>query len=143
MSKKEIIKNVLKSRRVVTRPDYRDLGAILLFILLVPYIVSFFFGNVGAEDTREGGGQQEGSGAQSGVFQDDIKKSEYIVYNKTAAGTERMPLETYLVNCLPSTIDMGYEMETLKAQAVVLRTELMKQAEGGGNVSMWKAGWRT
>ena len=37
-----------------------------------------------------------------------------------------MPLETYLVSRLPSTIPMEYEKEALKAQAVVLRTEMMR-----------------
>ena len=43
MKEKEIIKNVIENKRVVTGPDYRDMGAILLFILL-PYIVSFSLG---------------------------------------------------------------------------------------------------
>ncbi len=129
MGKKEIIKNVLKNRGIAAKPDYRDLGAVLLFILLVPYIVSFFFGNVGAKEAAEGA-EEGGGGAEPAVLEDDIGKSEYIVYNKTLAGTERIPLETYLAGCLPLTIDMGYEMEALKAQAVVLRTELMKQAQG-------------
>ena len=130
MGKKEIIQNVLKNRRVVSKPDYRDFGAILLFILLVPYIVSFFFGNAGAKGGE--GEEKDSVEAQSEMFPDDMKKTEYIVYNKTAAGTEKIPLETYLVSWLPSTIDMGYEMEALKAQAIVLRTELMKMAQGEG-----------
>lgn len=130
MRKKEIIKNVINNRRVVFKPDYRDVGAILLFILLVPYIISFLFGNVGRwKDLEEEG---EPAGAESGLFQEDRKTAEYIVYNKTAAGTEMIPLETYLAGRLPATVNMEYEMEALKAQAVVLRTELMKQAEGGG-----------
>ncbi len=133
MGNKEIIKNVLKKRRVVPGPDYRDFGAILLFILLVPYIVSFFFGNAGQRINGEGQEAEAGAAlAEAEMFQEDLKKTEYIVYNKTAVGTEMIPLETYLVSRLPVTIDMGYEMEALKAQAVVLRTELMKQAEGEG-----------
>ena len=128
MRKKEIIKNVMNNRRIVFQPDYRDLGAILLFILLVPYIISFLFGNVEKGKGAEG----ESTGTEAGLFQEDRKKAEYIVYNKTAAGTEMIPLETYLVSRLPTTINMEYEMEALKAQAVVLRTELMKQAEEGG-----------
>lgn len=130
MRKKEIIKNVIKGR-IVFKPDYRDLGAILLFILLVPYIVSFLFGSVGQGADGEGGAGTA-VGIQAEMFQENIEKAEYIIYNKTAVGTEMIPLETYLVSRLPATIDMGYEMEALKAQAVVLRTELMKQAEDGG-----------
>lgn len=127
MERKEIITNVKKSRRVVSGPDYRDVGAVLLFIFLLPYVISFFFGNAGEE-----------------LFQEDYSDAEFIVCNTTAAGTEMMPLETYLVSRLPSTIDMGYEPEALKAQTVVLRTELMrvyeenkeenKEAYGGGSI---------
>ncbi len=127
MRKKEFIKNVINNRRVVFRPDYRDVGAILLFILLVPYIISFLFGNV----EKGKGTEEESAGTEAGIFQEDRKKAEYIVYNKTAAGTEMIPLETYLAGRLPATINMEYEMEALKAQAVVLRTELMKQAGEG------------
>lgn len=133
MKRKEIIKNVINNRRVVSKPDYRDMGAILLFILLVPYIVSFFFGNLGRGENIEGDSvEKENIALEAEMFQEDIKKAEYIVCNKTTAGTEMIPLETYLVSRLPSTIDMGYELEALKAQAVVLRTELMKRAEEDG-----------
>lgn len=109
MKKKEIIKNVIKNRRTVPEPDHRDLGAILLFIFLLPYIVSFFFGNAGME--------QESRSSE---------ESEYVVCNTTGVGTEMIPLENYLIRRLPATIDTNYEPETLKAQAVVLRTELMR-----------------
>lgn len=132
MKEKEIIKNVKKSKRVVSDPDYRDVGAILLFIFLLPYIVSFFFGNVGMSETVFKEGEAEESVGE---------ESTYIVCNTTAAGTEKMPLETYLVNRLPATIDMGYEMEALKAQAIVLRTELLRNYyEKSENAKMTESG---
>lgn len=133
MKKLEIVKNAIRNRRSGSKPDYRDVAAILLFIFLLPYIVSFFFGNAGAGvqkgeegNTPEGEEQMENGDEGPELFWEDIGKAEFIVYSKTAAGTEMMPLETYLISRLPSTIDMGYEMEALKAQAVVLRTELMR-----------------
>lgn len=129
MKEREIIKNVIKNKGIVPKPDYRDFGAVLLFLLLVPYIVSFLFGNLG----KAGESAEKGeTGAGDGMFREDVKKAEYVVCNKTAAGTEMIPLETYLAGWLPATVDMEYEMEALKAQAVVLRTELMKQAEENG-----------
>lgn len=110
MKEKEIIRNVIENKRVVFGPDYRDLGAILLFVFLLPYIVSFFFGNAGV-----------------GVVEEQVgEESEYIVCNRTAVGTEWIPLESYLISRLPATIDMSYEPEVLKAQAVVLRTALIR-----------------
>lgn len=129
MRRKETIKNVVNYRRIALKTGYRDLGAVLLFLLFVPYVVSFFFGNTGQGAVGEG---EEASVAEEGMFREDAGKAEYIVYNKTQAGTERIPLETYLTGYLPATIDMDYEMEALKAQAVVLRTELMKLAEEDG-----------
>lgn len=141
MKEKETIKNVIRNRnvsknqRIVSGPDYRDLGAILLFIFLLPYIVSFFFGNAGKEAQAAEDGIEEGiaadynTAAGNELFED---KGELHIFvcNTTAAGTETMPLETYLVCRLPSTIDMNYEKEALKAQAVVLRTELMRICSG-------------
>ena len=128
MRKKEIIKNVINNRRVVFKPDYRDVGAILLFILLVPYIISFLFGNV--ERGKEALGEGEHTGADAGLFQEDRKTAEYVVYNKTAAGTEMIPLETYLAGRLPATVNMEYEMEALKAQAVAARTYAARNMRG-------------
>lgn len=139
MRKQEIIKNVirnqnvLKNQRIVAEPNYRDLGAILLFIFLLPYIISFFFGNVGKEMT---GGEADGLVSSGGgiIYQNKIYEESnstgIFVCNTTAAGTETMPLETYLVSRLPSTINMNYEIEALKAQVIVLRTELMRACYG-------------
>ena len=114
----ETIKNVVNYRRIALKTGYRDLGAVLLFLLFVPYAVSFFFGNTGQGAVGEG---EEAAVEEEGMFREDAGKAEYIVYNKT-----------YLTGYLPATIDMDYEMEALKAQAVVLRTELMKLAEEDG-----------
>lgn len=133
MKKLEIVKNAIRNRRIESKPDYRDVAAVLLFIFLLPYIVSFFFGNAGIEkqgrekaDGEEGAAWTKNGNEGTELFWEDIGKAEFIVCNTTAAGTEMMPLETYLISRLPSTIDMAYEMETLKAQAVVLRTEMMR-----------------
>ena len=131
MRRKEIIHNVIINRRVAAGPDSRDLGAILLFIFLLPYIISFFFGNAGRGDRTmgENGGAAEQSSYTEGadVFREDLEKEEFLICSRTAAGVEIMPLEAYLLRRLPATIDMGYETEALKAQAVVLRTELMRK----------------
>ncbi len=53
MEKLENVKNLIRNRRSGSGPDYRDAVAVLLFIFLLPYIVSFFFGNAGME-AKEG-----------------------------------------------------------------------------------------
>lgn len=132
MEKLKIIRNLIRNRRNEAGPDYRDAAAVLLFIFLLPYVVSFFFGNAGSERTeeeREGRREEVEERGRTGepeLFGEDMDKAEFIVCNLTEAGTERMPLETYLISRLPSTIPMDYETEALKAQAVVLRTEMMR-----------------
>lgn len=139
MKKSEIANRIFNNRRNDAEPGHRDTAAVLLFIFLFPYIVSFFFGNAGkgmeTEDTGKGMEAGDAAGRMeemaeneaSELFREDMEKAEFIVCNTTAAGTEKMPLETYLVSRLPATIPMEYEMEALKAQAVVLRTELLRR----------------
>ncbi|MBR6770138.1 MAG: SpoIID/LytB domain-containing protein [Lachnospiraceae bacterium] len=134
MRREEIIHNVIKlkhnkagNRRGVSGPDSRDLGAILLFIFLLPYIVSFFFGHTGSGGTAKEGEAVEGYQMEQGLFQEVWEEAEFIICSRTGAGMEVMPMETYLLNRLPATIDTGYEIEALKAQAVILRTELIRK----------------
>lgn len=111
MEKHQIIRNVKKNKRIASEPGYRDLGAVLLFIFLFPYLISFLFKNT-----------ENISGTVT-----EMEEGSYTVCNSTEAGMEKIPLESYLINRLSSTINMEYEPETLKAQAVVLRTELIRE----------------
>lgn len=113
MKEYRIAERIIENKRIVSTPDYRDMGAVLLFVFLFPYIVAFFFGNVNTE------------------YEETQESTSFIVCNTTLAGTEKMPLETYLACRLPASIDTSCEPETLKAQAVILRTELMKTYRDG------------
>ena len=62
MKKLEIVKNAIRNRGTESKPDYRDVAAVLLFIFLLPYIVSFFFGNAGIEKQEGGGTDRRRSG---------------------------------------------------------------------------------
>ena len=53
-----IFNNRLNSRRNDAEPGGRDVAAVFLFIFLFPYIVSFFFGNVG-RGMDEGGDTEQ------------------------------------------------------------------------------------
>lgn len=108
------------SRSTAPTPGYQDLGMVLLFIFLLPYIVSFFFG------IRDEEGVQDQAAAAAGMMEETWETGRLTVCNQTSAGVEKMPLEAYLAAHLPATIQTEYEMEALKAQAVVLRTELIK-----------------
>ena len=87
----------------------------LLFFLLLPYLGSLM----------GDGGQEE------------IRSANYIsdtwVEVDRLWGKERIPLEEYLVGMMAATIPVDYERETLKAQAIMLRSwcySLAKKEKG-------------
>lgn len=76
----------------------------LLFFLLFPYVISGF----------------------SDVKKQTLAKAEvpgqiWVLENR-AWGSQKIPLEEYLVGMVAATIPVEYEAETLKAQAVILRS---------------------
>lgn len=49
---------------------------------------------------------------------------------------QKMPLEMFLAKCLAASMDASYDLEALKAQAIVIRTNLMrKEYESNGNIN--------
>ena len=92
--------------------------ATLLFFLLFPYLGSFL----------KSGGKEE------------IIPTEYISDTWVEAdrlwGKERIPLEEYLVGMMAATIPLDYEPESLKAQAIMLRSWCYSLAKKEGGVDL-------
>lgn len=80
----------------------KRLPAVLLFFFLLPYLCSVFL-----------------STGQERLVKD---KSERVVECRGRAGTWQIPMETYLKGTLAASIPADCEFETIKAQAVILRT---------------------
>ncbi len=102
------------------RISVKNLGTVLLLLLIIPYIITSLFGNM------------KGESADAGVdemVKEQLKDSSYTVINKTAVGLERIPLEIYIADLLSRTMGEEYEMEALKAQAVLIRTNLISQSD--------------
>lgn len=108
----------VKIKRIVPGIFPKHLGTVLLFLLFVPYLVTFFFGNL-----KEG--RHELPLAE---LEEDQGEGGLYVSNATAVGVERIPFEHYVADKLARSIDDGYEMEALKAQAVLLRSGLLASA---------------
>ncbi len=104
-----------------------------MFVFLLPYVCASLWGHVGEETEklrqREGVPQaQEAAG--------------YEILVKYDWGVWALPLEEYLVYKLSTVMPQEYEKEALKAQAVLLRTEVVEalreedtkslQISGGG-----------
>ena len=99
----------------------RVAGAVLLFLFLLPYVVTSFFGNVG--DAGAGGMV---SRTLAG-WEKELAGGSIYAENITEVGRERIPLEIYLLDKLARSIHADYHVEALKAQAVLLRTALVEE----------------
>lgn len=101
----------------------RDVSTILLFVFLLPYVVSCLWGHIGEEtETLPDSATSETAGIDR----------KYEVSLSESWGIRRMNMQEYLIRKLeiimPQTEGEGvqYELEALKAQAVLLRTELWR-----------------
>lgn len=83
----------------------------LLFFLLFPYVISNF------------------SGVKKQYLKAEETPGEIWVLQKQFWGEIRVPLEEYLEGMLAATIEAECQMETLKAQAVILRTFCIRNME--------------
>lgn len=97
---------------------YRDVGTVLLFVFLLPYVISFLWGHVG-EETEKVFGSSEKEGSRIDKKYEVILESDW--------GSKTMSMQEYLIRKLEIVMgdeDTSYELEALKAQAVLLRTQL-------------------
>lgn len=106
------------SKIVEKRTNKRDALGFLLFVFLLPYVCACLWGHVG-EDIKE---VCEDKG------QDKTMQTEAGYYVEVAMdwGTWELATEEYLIYRLAEIMQEDYEMEALKAQAVLLRTELVQ-----------------
>lgn len=100
--------------RTVRRKKLQDLLAVLSFLLLLPYSCAVF-----------SGGRRDAAVETFGGMSDS---KEYILWEKEN-GICKMPLEEFLVGALAASIPAGYREETLKAQAVILRSICMQEMQ--------------
>lgn len=97
---------------------YRDVGTVLLFVFLLPYVISFLWGHVGEETEKVfGNSEKEGS----------LIDKKYEVILEDDWGSRTLSMQEYLIRKLEIVMgeeETSYELEALKAQAVLLRTQL-------------------
>ncbi|MDE7445553.1 MAG: SpoIID/LytB domain-containing protein [Lachnospiraceae bacterium] len=107
---------VFQTVRSVPRFFTKSLGTVLLFLLMIPYLVTFLFGNL-----KEG----EMKTTLLSELQAESDEDGFYVINKTTLGVESIPLELYVADRLARSIDNEFELEALKAQAVLIRSGLL------------------
>lgn len=120
-----------ENRIVVKGTNKRDAGCFLLFVFLLPYVCACLWGHVGVEkDIVSNDEKQERS-------EDAVN---YVVQADMGWGVWKIPLEEYLVYKLESVIPENYEKEALKAQAVLLRTEVVQVLKEEGSERLQVSG---
>ncbi|MCM1134464.1 MAG: SpoIID/LytB domain-containing protein [Clostridium sp.] len=102
-----------KKKRIVSGFFPKNLGTILLLLLLLPYLITSLSGNV-----------KEGGAGKLDIIEGSFHEGLVFVNNTTAYGSESIPLEAYVADRLARSIDEDFELETLKAQAVLIRSSL-------------------
>lgn len=105
-----------QKKRIVSGFFSGNPGTVLLLLLLVPYLITFLFGNLKERDA---------SFADMLKAEDMLTKGNIFVVNTTAFGNESIPLEMYVADQLARSIDNTFELEVLKAQAVLIRSDLL------------------
>lgn len=117
MSKLRVFQNV-KRKRTASGFSVKNLGTVLLLIMLLPYIITFLFGNLWKEEA-----------VASLLIEEQLNDGRFSVINQTAYGNEHIPLEIYVADKLSRTMGDGFEKEALKAQAILIRTNLLAGME--------------
>lgn len=98
------------------RKKIKSLLAFLIILILLPYIVSVF---VNGKNAVKGAGKDNLS-VQVKIVQENEKKEQ------KKENVIKIDFQRYLAGILAREIDARYGVEALKAQAVVIRTELCR-----------------
>lgn len=120
-----------ENRIVLKGTNKRDAAGFLLFVFLLPYVCACLWGHVGVD--KDGvylNGRQEQA----------ENNTNYEVQADMGWGVWKIPLEEYLVYKLEAVMPGEYEKEALKAQAVLLRTEIVQTLKKDGNERLQVSG---
>lgn len=105
-------------RLVFMKRKIKKICAVFVIIVLLPYIVTIFMNGKSIETNQNG-------------------KNCYIKV-ETESGTREIPLEEYCIGTLAKEIPVDFDLEALKAQAVVVRTTIYKKIEEEGEKTILK-----
>lgn len=123
------------------RQKFKQFGYYLIIIVLLPYVITVFINGpsiatsshvdgtyvkvrLGEGQTAEEAGKaaesDEGAEEKSGAFREE-------------GGIAELPIEDYCIGIMAKEVLPGYEKEMLKAQAVLVRTEVYRKIEKEGS----------
>lgn len=114
MREKDMEKRAVRTAR---RKKIQDLLAVLFFLLLLPYTCSALSGI-----------RQEAAVETSG----SVSNGSRMILWEMENGVRSLSMEEFLVGALAASMPAEYREETLKAQAVILRSICMYEMEADG-----------
>lgn len=121
------------NKRKHSDSPFRDAFMVLLFVFLLPYVFAYLWGHIGEESTLLFGYQDA---------KEEWTDTAYEVRLQGKWGSKQMTMQNYLIQKLklvmPYDEESGtrYELEALKAQAVLLRTGVWEMYLADGNVAL-------
>ncbi len=89
----------------------KNLTAVILVILLLPYVIAIIWNGDVKTDANT-----------------SRTENKYIIVSFNG-GEEKIDIEQYIVGILPSQISIAYEKEAIKAQALIIRTDILNKME--------------
>ena len=95
----------------------KNIAAVILVILLLPYVIAMIW---------------NGDSKKEAVTAEVKDKYVIVPYGK---GEDKIEIEQYIVGVLPSQIPITYQKEAIKAQALIIRTQLLKVMDDASTVS--------
>ena len=101
----------------------KDALAVVLFLLLFPYIAMSFWQQKHEDASSENDSLQQ----EALELTAQLSEGSYFVYWEKEQ--KKIPSELFLVGALAGSIDSSYETEALKAQAVMLRSSLYRKMQ--------------
>lgn len=125
MKKLRVFQKV-NQKRTAQVLSLRGTGTVLLLILFMPYMISALWGNI--EQVQE-----------TSAHTIRLQTGTLTVINETTLGREKIPLEIYVADKLSRCMTDETEKEALKAQAVLIRTNLIK--ENGNEIYVEDSGY--
>lgn len=114
----------------------KKIGCYLLIMILLPYIITIFLSGPGAY-----GASNVDETVISVKAGDDTAENGGKPSQTEEENVEKLPLSEYCIGIMAREIPASYEKEALKAQAVLVRTQVCAELGAGQDVVLEDAYW--
>lgn len=113
-------------KKIITK-----IAILILIILFLPYVITIFFHD--AKESNNYITEQSNENMITTMNQNFSEEESSIIYKENGKEVV-LNLDNYIMGALAVNIPAQYELETLKAQAVIIRTYALKSIENIENI---------